>query len=141
MGKLIALFLAVATGFMSLLIFYHGPSHVSSPSVATPVPTMTIGQHVQHVCAQASDQQFGSAFEQRDLSIQYCVNALTESYAVLGHWPGPEMNGNNSEAFFAANKAALLWGAMLDVPYGYFASDGRDVIMGFMKQERESYGL
>jgi hypothetical protein len=142
MGKFIALAFVFGTAFISLFAFV-GPQHnvaQSMPVVTQTATTPTIEQHVQTVCNQAVTEKFDASFEQYDLAVQYCVNALSNSYSLLGHWPGPEMNGNNSEAFFAANKAALSWG-LLDVPYGYFASDGRDVIMHYMQIERETYGL
>lgn len=139
MGKFLAL-LCIGGGFICLILFYHGPTHVEQP-VVNVESTVSIDQHISVVCDQAVTEQFGESFEQHELAVKYCSNALKDSYSILDHWPGPEMNGNNSEAFFAANKAAVWWGELLDVPYGYFASDGRDVIMKFMKIERETYGL
>lgn len=112
------------------------PHIVEAAVVATP----STEEHIATVCSNASTEMFGSDFAEYDQAVAYCMDRLLSSYNQLGHWPGPEMNGNVSNAFWAAQQAADVW-ALLDTPFVYRSENGRETIMLFMKQEREAYGL
>ena len=141
MGKaFLALFVVVGL-FLALIVCFPVNHTQETPSVVSnSVDGSVIESHMKTVCDNASIDMFGRDFAEYDQAVEYCVKGLMYSYRQIGHWPGPEMNGNVSNAFFAAQQAADFW-ALLDTPFVYRSEDGRDVIMQYMKSEREAYGL
>ena len=136
--------LVVFGGVFILLIVcfpFHYLDQEAAPVAAVEVAaTPNVEDHFATVCNNASIDMFGTDYAEYDQAVQYCMNGLMYSYSQLGHWPGPEMNGNVSNAFLAAQQAADFW-ALLDTPFLYRSEDGRETIMEFLKLERETYGL
>ena len=150
MGKFIAL-LVVGVGFLAFLYAKIPIKSVEYQAIVVietvAVPTesiLAVDESVissfENVCRSASVVEFGEEFAELDIAIELCKNKLVSVYADLGHWPGPAMYGNISEAFFAANQAAKTWES-LNTPFIYYSSDGREIIMKFLKEQRLAMGL
>ncbi|MFZ2024746.1 MAG: hypothetical protein WAV51_00470 [Microgenomates group bacterium] len=145
MGKLFGLAFFVFIGFLSLF-FFGKPVHFVEQSVqaAVVVPAQddpVIEAHIVVACENTVSSYMG-VFDDSQTAVDSCKEILLQHYTHRGIWPGPQMVTTNcSAAHLAAKEVSEAWAGLnfssASITFTYRAEDAREILMQYMKQERE----